>query len=124
MDREQVYMTNAVKHFKHVQRGKKRLHKKPKRIEVVSCRAWLERELVALASQVVVCLGATAASSLISPSWQVSKQRGHVVETPWCSQTLATYHPSAILRSQDERSANAKRKAMVEDLQLALSLFS
>jgi probable DNA metabolism protein len=124
VDRKQVYMTNAVKHFKHVQRGKKRLHEKPKRIEVVSCRAWLERELVALAPQVVVCLGATAASCLISPSWQISKQRGHVVETQWCSQTLATYHPSAILRSQDERGANAKRKAMVEDLQLALSLFS
>jgi DNA polymerase len=124
IERRWVYMTNAVKHFKYVESGKRRLHKKPNRIEVVSCRAWLEQELDALAPQVVVCLGTTAAASLISPSWQVSKQRGHVVETPWCAQTLATYHPSAILRSKDERCAHTKRKAMVEDLHLARSLLS
>ena len=74
IDREKVYLTNAVKHFSYVQRGKRRLHKKPRRIEVVSCRIWLENELVTIRPQAVVCLGATAATSLVvrvAPSYSV-----------------------------------------------------
>ena len=121
IDREKVYLTNAVKHFSYVQRGKRRLHKKPRRIEVVSCRAWLESELVTIRPQAVVCLGATAATSLISPSFRLTEERGRVIPTKWCSQTIATYHPSAILRARDERDAAAKRAAMIADLQLAHS---
>jgi DNA polymerase len=124
IDREKVYLTNAVKHFSYVQRGKRRLHKKPRRIEVVSCRAWLESELMTIRPQVVVCLGATAATSLISPSFRVAEERGRVIPTRWCSQTIVTYHPSAILRARDDRDATAKRAAMIADLQLARSLLN
>jgi DNA polymerase len=124
IDRGKVYVTNAVKHFSHVQRGKRRLHNKPRRIEVVSCRAWLEAELMTICPQVVVCLGATAATSLIFPSFRISEQRGNLIPTRWCSQTIATYHPSAILRARDERDAAAKRAAIIADLQLAQSLLN
>lgn len=122
IDREKVYLTNAVKHFSYVQRGKRRLHKKPRRIEVVSCRAWLESELVTIRPQAVVCLGATAADSLISPSFRVTEGRGRVIPTNCCPQTIATYHPSAILRARDDGDAATKRAAMIADLQLAQSL--
>ena len=122
IDREKVYLTNAVKHFSYMQRGKRRLHKKPRRIEVVSCRAWLESELLTIRPQAVVCLGATAATSLISPSFRVAEERGKVTPTQWCSQTIATYHPSAILRARDDEDATTKRAAMIADLQLAQSL--
>jgi DNA polymerase len=122
IDREKVYLTNAVKHFNYVQRGKRRLHKKPRRIEVVACRAWLESELVTIRPHAVVCLGATAATSLISPSFRVSEERGSVVPTRWCSQTIATYHPSAILRARDGEDAATKRAAMIADLKLAQSI--
>ena len=71
--------------------------------------------------QAVICLGATAATGLISPSFRVTEQRGSVIPTKWCSQTIATYHPSAILRARDERDAAAKRAALIADLQLAHS---
>jgi DNA polymerase len=122
MDRNQVYLTNAVKHFSYVKRGKRRLHKKPSRIEVVSCRAWLENELLTIRPQAIVCLGATAARSLISPSFRIAEERGRVIPTQWCAQTLATYHPSAILRALDDDAAKTRRSAMVEDLLLAKSL--
>jgi DNA polymerase len=122
IDREKVYLTNAVKHFSYVQRGKRRLHKKPRRIEVVSCRAWLESELVTIRPQAVVCLGATAANSLIAPSFRLTEKRGRVIPTKWCSQTIATYHPSAILRARNDEDAAPKRAAMIADLQLARSL--
>jgi DNA polymerase len=121
IDRGNVYLTNAVKHFSYVQRGKRRLHKKPRRIEVVSCRAWLESELVTIRPQALVCLGVTAATSLISPSCRLTEERGRIIPTKWCSQTIATYHPSAILRARDERDAAAKRAALIADLQLAHS---
>jgi len=117
--RSEVYLTNAVKHFKYVERGKRRLHKKPNRTEVVSCRAWLEAELLFLQPQVLVCLGATAAGSVISPSYRLSQQRGRVVSTAWCERTLVTYHPSAILRSADEELAHSRRQALLGDLQQA-----
>ncbi len=124
IDRDEVYLTNAVKHFRHVRQAKRRLHKKPRRIEVVSCRAWLESELAAIRPQVVVCLGATAATSLISPSFRVSKDRGTVISITLCSQTIATYHPSAILRARDDEDARSKRAVLIADLKLARSLLS
>jgi DNA polymerase len=124
IERSEVYMTNSVKHFKYEERGKRRLHRKPNRTEVVSCRAWLERELQSIGPQVVVCLGATAAESVISFSWRVSRERGRIVPTTWCAQTIATYHPSAILRSRLQGQADAKRQALIDDLQLAKSLLS
>jgi DNA polymerase len=122
IEREEVYMTNAVKHFGHEVRGKRRLHKKPKRLEVVSCRAWLESELAAIRPRVVLALGATAAGSLISPSFRLTESRGQVLRSDFCEQTIVTFHPSAVLRTPDEQLASEKRAAIVADLRLAWRL--
>src|SRR5688572_12626541 len=83
IDRGDVYVTNAVKHFKWEQRGKRRLHKKPRRVEVVACRAWLESEICVVQPKAIVCLGATAAQSLMGPSFRVTKERGRLLKSPW-----------------------------------------
>jgi DNA polymerase len=74
---------------------------------------------VTIRPQAVVCLGAPAASSLISPSFRVTEDRGKVIPTKWCSQTIPTYHPSAVLRARDDEDAATKRAAMIADLQMA-----
>jgi uracil-DNA glycosylase len=122
IDRRDVYLTNAVKHFGHEQRGKRRLHKKPGRLEVVSCRAWLESELAEIRPQVVVAMGVTAAGSLISPSFKLTEGRGQAIRSEFCEQTIATFHPSAVLRTPDPAGAEAKRAAIVADLKLAWAL--
>jgi DNA polymerase len=122
--RDEIYLTNAVKHFKYVRRGKRRLHNKPNRTEIVACQAWLESELTTIRPRVLVCLGATAATSLISPTVRIGERRGEVVATRWSPQTIATYHPSAILRARDEAAARAKRGQLLADLQLARSLLA
>jgi DNA polymerase len=118
LKREEVYLTNAVKHFKFEVRGKRRLHKKPNRREVVSCRAWLESELAAVRPQVLVCLGVTAAQTLAGPMFRLSDHLGKIFATDFCQHTLATYHPAAILRSSPE-GAGAKRQQLVADLRRA-----
>jgi probable DNA metabolism protein len=120
--RSEVYLTNSVKHFSHEERGKRRLHKKPRRLEVASCRAWLESELAAIAPRVIVALGATAAASLISPAFRLTDGRGKVVATELCKQTIATFHPSAILRTPDMVQSEAKRSRLVKDLRQAWQL--
>jgi DNA polymerase len=122
IDRRDVYLTNAVKHFGHEQRGKRRLHKKPGRLEVVSCRAWLESELAAIGPRVVVAMGATAAGSLISPSFKLTEGRGQTVRSEFCDKTIATFHPSAVLRTPDPAGAQVKRAAIVADLKLAWTI--
>ena len=109
IERSGVYMTNAVKHFKFTrpERGKQRLHKKPARSEVVACRPWLVAEINAVQAPVVVCLGATAAQSLLGSSFKVSQRRGEPLpldgdEFDHPATVLATTHPSAILRARDE----------------------
>lgn len=98
-----VYVTNAVKHFKWVPAEHRRLHQKPNAREIRACRPWLEAELALVAPQVVVALGATAAQSLIGPSFRVTQHRGRVWETPWAHAFVATFHPSALLRAPRER---------------------
>ncbi|WP_040796544.1 UdgX family uracil-DNA binding protein [Nocardia higoensis] len=102
--REEVYLTNAVKHFKFVERGKRRIHKQPGRTEIVACSAWLDAELRVVRPSVVVCLGAIAAKAILGSSVKVSQQRGVVVEQP-DYQVVATVHPAAVLRASDRRSA-------------------
>jgi DNA polymerase len=119
LPRDEVYMTNAVKHFGHMVRGRRRIHKKPRRIDVVSCRAWLEGELAAIRPEVAVCLGATAATSLISPAFRISLERGAVWKTDYCERTIATYHPSAILRAASPEAAAEIRAAIIKDLTTA-----
>ena len=116
--RDEVYITNAVKHFKWQARGKRRLHKTPAQREIDACRQWLERELATIKPQVVVCLGATAAKAVISKDFKVSTQRGEFVESALAPYVFATLHPSALLRLQDEAEREAAFAAFVKDLKL------
>jgi uracil-DNA glycosylase family protein len=109
------YITNVVKHFKWVARGKRRIHKKPNLSEVRACRPWLEAEIDAVRPQAIVCLGATAAQALLGPQFRVTKQRGEFVESPLAPFVMATIHPSAILRA-DEGDRDTERAAFVADL--------
>lgn len=98
LDREKIYVTNAVKHFKFVERGKRRIHAKPNGIEISACKPWLEAELTAIEPELVVCLGATAAQSLMGRDFRITAERGRFFPHPWAKQLVATVHPSAILR--------------------------
>lgn len=117
IDRNEVYVTNAVKHFKFIMRGKRRLHKKPGAREMAACSAWLHAELEAVKPEVVLCLGATAAQSLLGRTFRITQQRGQFLATDWCDLTMATYHPSAVLRASDEEHRNEIRGHLVTDLQ-------
>jgi uracil-DNA glycosylase family protein len=122
IDRRQVYVTNAVKHFKFEQRGKRRIHQKPNALELAACRPWLDAEIELLRPKVIVCLGATAAQSLLGKSFRVTKQRGEPLEAaPLAQWIVATIHPSAILRSPDD-VRQAEREAFARDLAVAASL--
>jgi DNA polymerase len=102
IDRDEVYLTNAVKHFKWTARGKRRIHQKPAQAEVRACHPWLEAEITSVQPDTVVCLGATAAQSLLGPTFRVTKQRGELFESPLGPTITATIHPSAILRADDD----------------------
>ena len=103
IDRSRVYVTNAVKHFKWVPAGKRRLHQKPNSREIAACRPWLEAELAILKPQIVVALGATAAQSLMGKTFRVTQSRGKAFrEVPWAKTFYATVHPSSILRGPPE----------------------
>ena len=119
--RSEVYVTNAVKHFKHESRGKWRIHKKPDAAEVRACHPWLEAEIRSIAPRVVVCLGATAAQALLGPKARVGTAAAPV-PSPWAASTLVTYHPSAVLRARDSESRAAMRVRLVHDLALARRL--
>ena len=101
IDREQVYVTNVVKHFKWKSQGKRRIHQKPNWKEIGACRPWLDAEVAVLKPRVLVCLGATAAQALLGRDFRVSRQRGELVESPLAEKTIATVHPSSILRAED-----------------------
>jgi len=118
VDREELYVTNAVKHFKWQLRGKRRLHKTPAQREVDACHQWLEREIATVKPKVVVALGATAARAVISKDFKVSLQRGQFVESPLAPFVFATLHPSALLRVQEEEEREAAFKQFVKDLSL------
>jgi uracil-DNA glycosylase len=114
--RDQVYVTNAVKHFKWEPRGKRRIHKKPRALEVKACRPWLEAELRSVKPAVVVCLGATAAQSMLGASFKLMQQRGQVVSSPAAGRIVATIHPSAVLRAPDPEGRKAAYRMLVADL--------
>lgn len=116
IDREEVYVTNAVKHFKFEPRGKRRIHKKPSAEEVRACRPWLEAEIEAMKPEVIVCLGATAAHAILGPKFRVTKERGVFVRSPLAPSVLATIHPSSLLREPDEEARRAAIARFVEDL--------
>jgi uracil-DNA glycosylase len=116
IDRAQVYVTNAVKHFSHIQRGKMRIHKKPTTTEVAACRRWLEQEIATIRPRMIVCLGATAAQSLLGAKFRVSKQRGEFLESELAPVITATVHPSSILRARDDESRHLQMRQFVYDL--------
>ncbi len=116
IDRGSIYVTNAVKHFKFEERGKRRLHKKPNGTEVRACRPWLEAEMALIRPSILVCLGATAAQAVFGPAWRVTKERGRFVEHPWARHATSTIHPSAILRAPTDEQRHAEYAQFVEDL--------
>jgi DNA polymerase len=118
VNREHLYVTNAVKHFKWQLRGKRRLHKTPAQREIDACHQWIEREIEVVQPHVIVALGATAAKALIGPDFKVSVQRGKFVESPLAPYVFATLHPSALLRLRDEEEKEVAFKQLVKDLDL------
>lgn len=113
--RKQVYITNAVKHFKFIERGKRRLHQKPTIRQVMACRPWLESELEAIQPKVIVCLGATAAQSVLGRPVRVTQERGIFIRAGGRA-VLVTAHPSAILRLRQENERDAAYRRLVEEL--------
>ncbi|TMC82014.1 MAG: UdgX family uracil-DNA binding protein [Chloroflexi bacterium] len=119
IDRRRVYLTNAVKHFRWTRRGKRRLHEKPNAGQVRACRPWLEAEIEVVRPGIIVLLGATAAQSVMGPSFRVSKQHGEVLESPFGTPVVATVHPSSILRATDDESREAAMSSFIADLKVA-----
>ena len=114
--REEVYVTNVVKHFNWEARGKRRIHKKPNQLQITACRPWLDAELAVVKPEVLVCLGATAAQALLGKDFRVSQQRGQMVSSPLAPFVTATVHPSSILRAPDEESRRRETELFVADL--------
>lgn len=116
--RNEVYVTNAVKHFKYTQRGKRRLHDKPNRYEIEACKPWLESELEVIEPEIVVLLGATASQALLGSAFRVTKERGHVLETRLAKWTFATVHPASVLRAPDEEMRRIAKEEFIADFEL------
>jgi DNA polymerase len=120
IDRDEVYVTNTVKHFKWEPRGKRRIHKKPNSREIAACRPWLEAELRVVRPGLLVCLGATAAQAVLGPAFRVTRERGKVLTSELATKVVATVHPSSLLRQPDEESREREYKLFVADLRVAL----
>ena len=118
LDRTQVYVTNVVTHFKWVQRGKRRIHKRPSSLEIVACRPWLEAEIALIEPAVIVCLGATAAQALLGRNFRLTRERGRFVSSPLARFVTATVHPSALLRQPDAESRHREYGLFVRDLRM------
>jgi DNA polymerase len=123
IDREDVYVTNAVKHFKWKARGRRRIHQKPTWGEVAACRPWLDGELEAVRPDVLVLLGATAAQALLGRAFRVTQSRGEpLADTGLARYAVATVHPSSVLRERDDEARHAARASLVADLRVAAKL--
>jgi DNA polymerase len=119
VDRKKTYVTNAVKHFKFVPRGKIRLHQKPNTPEIRACRQWYERELALLKPALVVAMGATAAQCVLGKITPINRNRGRLIELPEGLKGLVTVHPSYLLRLPDEEAREREYLRFVDDLKLA-----
>jgi uracil-DNA glycosylase len=122
IDRKEVYVTNAVKHFNWEPRGKRRIHKKPNALHIAACRPWLDAEIAAIKPQVIVCLGATAAQALLGKSFRVTQSRGELMPSELAPYILATVHPSSILRAPDEDSRHEEMAKFIADLRKVKSV--
>jgi len=114
--RDDVYITNVVKHFKFEERGKRRIHQTPRKFEIDACRPWLDEELKAVQPRALVALGATAAKALFGASFRIRRDRGEPIDSDLAEIVTATVHPSAILRAEDDESRLLERRMFTEDL--------
>jgi len=117
IDRDDVYVTNAVKHFKWEPRGKRRIHKKPSGMEIAACRPWFDEEVKVVRPRVIVCMGATAAQALLGRDFKVTQERGKVISRGDLP-IIATVHPSSILRAPDEETRHTEMARFIEDLRV------
>jgi uracil-DNA glycosylase len=116
IDRNDVYVTNIVKHFKWEPRGKRRIHKKPNALEISACRPWLDAEIEVIRPDVVVLLGATAAQGLLGRDFRVTHHRGEWISSSVAASVMATVHPSSILRAPDDESRHEEMRKFISDL--------
>ncbi|HET9284529.1 MAG TPA: UdgX family uracil-DNA binding protein [Candidatus Angelobacter sp.] len=124
INRNDVYVTNIVKHFKWEPRGKRRLHKKPNITEISACRPWLEAEIRVVKPQVVVLLGATAAQGILGRDFRVTQHRGEWIKSEVAPNVLATVHPSSILRARDDDSRHEEMRKFIDDLKVVAEKLS
>jgi DNA polymerase len=124
IDRSEVYVTNVVKHFKWeaAQRGKRRIHKKPRHSEIEACRPWLDAELQVVQPEVLVCLGASAAQALLGKEFRVTRDRGKLVPSQLAPHVMATTHPASILRAPDSNEREKARAEFARDLKKVADL--
>src|SRR5881394_2556843 len=116
IDRDDVYVTNVVKHFKWEPRGKRRIHKKPSGMQIAACRPWFDEEVRVVKPKVVVCMGATAAQALLGRTFKVTQERGRVISGQGGLRFVATVHPSSILRAPDDETRHAEMARFIDDL--------
>jgi uracil-DNA glycosylase len=116
IERDEVYVTNVVKHFKFEERGKRRIHQTPRKGEIDACMPWLDTEIKLIRPRGIVTLGATAAKALLGSGFRLTQHRGELLESELAPVVAATIHPSAIVRDRDETSRNAERQALASDL--------
>ena len=126
IDRAEVYVTNVVKHFKWspAERGKRRIHKKPRDSEIHACRPWLDAELDAVRPKVLVCLGASAAQALLGKDFRVTRDRGKLIPSDLAPNVIATVHPSSILRAGDDESRQSQLESFIDDLKFVAQVVS
>jgi uracil-DNA glycosylase len=120
--REDAYVTNVVKHFKWIGRGKRRMHKTPSAREIAACLPWLEKEIELIKPEVIVCLGATAAKALLGHDFKVTLQRGRPLPTPLAGHAVATVHPSSILRQPTSEDRHRELQHLIADLKVVAGL--
>jgi len=118
IDRDEVYVTNAVKHFKWIPQGSRRLHQKPNRKEMAACKPWLDAEIARVKPEAILLLGATAAQAILGADFKITQNRGRFLESDLAPYVLATLHPSAILRMPEEAQREAAFQSLVDDLKL------
>jgi DNA polymerase len=119
IDRRDIYLTNAVKHFRFEERGKRRIHQRPESRHIKACRPWLESELRVVKPEALVVMGAVAAQTLLGNAFRVTQNRGELLETDLAPIVVATIHPSAILRERTDEDRIRQREAFTKDLQVA-----
>jgi DNA polymerase len=118
IDRDEVYVTNVVKHFAFEERGKRRMHRTPKRFEIDACKPWLDEEVHVVKPEALVLLGATAAKALLGSSFRITRERGRPLDSELADLVLATVHPSSILRQRTDEERYEERRLFTEDLRV------